>query len=294
VSSLSINASSYQNSYSLNLAERLMQLQPGLGAPEGSQQQPASLRLVAQAQPGKKIKVEYNDRQNEPRFPNEGKKFTRKEILANDKLDLRGANLSFIDLSGVDLSKRDLTAVNLNGANLSNANLFKANLTNASLARANLADATMSYTNLSNADLVRATLFGTILANANMKGADLAGARIDRCSFYQADLRSVRFFDLAVVTDSDFERANLSGLKLPNLGISYFPKMQGAILTNADLSFVNLRGADLKEADLRGANLRRADLKGADLRGANLTGADRTGAEVAGSKGLNNEWKWPW
>jgi uncharacterized protein YjbI with pentapeptide repeats len=294
VSSLSINASSYQNSYSLNLAERLMQLQPGLGAPEGSQQQPASLRLVAQAQPGKKIKVEYNDLQNEPRFPNEGKKFTRKEILVNDKLDLRGANLSFIDLSGLDLSKRDLTAVNLRGANLSRANLRYAKLMNASLAGANFTDALMSSANLSNADLIRTKFLGTVLERANMKGADLSGARIHRCNLYKADLRSVRFFDLAVVTDSEFMGANLSGLKFPKLGISHFPKLEGAILTNADLSLVNLRGAELKEADLTGANLGRADLRGADLRGANLTRADLTGAEVAGSKGLNNEWKRPW
>jgi len=60
------------------------------------------------------------------------------------------------------------------------------------------------------------------------------------------------------------------------------------VLTDANLSYANLRGADLSyanliDANLRDANLRDANLRGANLRGANLRGADLSYANLRGA-----------
>jgi Pentapeptide repeats (8 copies) len=102
--------------------------------------------------------------------------------------------------------------------------------------------------------------------------------------------------------------ANLSGADL-----HVVDDMQGAVLTEADLSNTwvmqdldgatltraQLDGADLPEAilrsaylnaaDLSNANLERADLREADLTDADLTGADLTGADLTGAEGITAE-----
>ena len=43
------------------------------------------------------------------------------------------------------------------------------------------------------------------------------------------------------------------------------PKLSGANLSEAQLTFANLKGADLEEANLTGANLDKANMKGATI-----------------------------
>ena len=80
------------------------------------------------------------------------------------------------------------------------------------------------------------------------------------------------------------ERANLNGADLSDAILSFVDlrdaDLRGANLSNSDLrdavlrrtnlSDVNLRNADLSYVNLKGANLNNADLGGADLRGADL------------------------
>ena len=61
------------------------------------------------------------------------------------------------------------------------------------------------------------------------------------------------------------------------------PRLQGANLSQRDLSYRYLVRADLREAQLRGTNLYMADLSGATLAGADLSGADLSGANLAGT-----------
>lgn len=51
----------------------------------------------------------------------------------------------------------------------------------------------------------------------------------------------------------------------------------GCDLSDAPLSYKDLRGSDLRNADLRGADLSYSDLSYSDLRGANLRGAITVG-----------------
>ena len=59
--------------------------------------------------------------------------------------------------------------------------------------------------------------------------------------------------------------------------------LRGAYLSEADLSWTYLKRANLREANLSEADLRRAGLSGANLSGANLRGANLRGANLSGA-----------
>jgi len=71
-----------------------------------------------------------------------------------------------------------------------------------------------------------------------------------------------------VLTEADLSDVDLSNASL------YRSDLSGANLSDANLNY-----ADLQEADLSDANLQGARLYGADLREANLTGANFRGAK---------------
>ena len=148
-------------------------------------------------------------------------------------VDLRGANLRGADLSDSDLRNADLRNTNLKDAYLNNANLNSVKLSNANLGNADLSNASLKFAKLSNADLI-----GTILMDARLNCADLRGVNLSYAKLNCADLKC----------------ANLCSANLSNVD-----------LRNADLKNTNLRDADLSGADLRFANLKNADLRDADL-----------------------------
>ena len=76
--------------------------------------------------------------------------------------------------------------------------------------------------------------------------------------------------------------ANLSYANLRGVDLSY-TNLRGVDLSYANLSYANLKYADLSDADLRGANLRGADLSDAELRGADLRGDDLRGTDLRGA-----------
>jgi hypothetical protein len=60
-----------------------------------------------------------------------------------------------------------------------------------------------------------------------------------------------------------------------------YADLRGANLSYADLSYADLSYADLSNADLRGANLSNADLRDADLRDASLSNVDLSNADLS-------------
>jgi len=162
-------------------------------------------------------------------------------------IDLRYADLSFLDLYQADLREADLEGVNLT----------QAILIGADLRGAKLSQAILEGTDLRGADL----------RGADLKGANLAGAHLHRTDLRQADLRQGK------LTDSKLQLALYDNATLWPQGFSY--RSSGAVGPRANLNgaFLNtayLRGVDLQEAKLLGAYLSGADLTQANLRGASL------------------------
>ena len=80
----------------------------------------------------------------------------------------------------------------------------------------------------------------------------------------------------------------LRGAKLSDANLSYAnlrgANLSGANLSDANLSYANLRGANLSGAKLSDANLSYANLSGAKLSDANLSYANLRGANLSGAK----------
>ena len=77
-------------------------------------------------------------------------------------------------------------------------------------------------------------------------------------------------------------RANLNSADLSNANLSY-ADLRCANSNNANLKGADLRYINLRNADLRGTNLSGADLKYADLRGVYLNSADLSNANLSGA-----------
>jgi uncharacterized protein YjbI with pentapeptide repeats len=73
----------------------------------------------------------------------------------------------------------------------------------------------------------------------------------------------------------------LQGADLSEAELSH-ANLRDAYLSHANLSETNLSHADLSDTDLSGANLRSADLSGANLADANLVGTDLSNARLNG------------
>ncbi len=107
---------------------------------------------------------------------------------AENRIQLRNADLSEADMSGFDLSGVDLC-----GADLSRADLSRANLSEAQVQEVHLCHATLSGTILRGANLHRANLSSAILHGASFEGARLTHAQLieaslSRANFARADL----------------------------------------------------------------------------------------------------------
>ena len=76
--------------------------------------------------------------------------------------------------------------------------------------------------------------------------------------------------------------ADIQGADLTNANLTE-ANLQGADLTNANLRYANLTDADLTNANLQGADLTEAILTDADLTNANLQGAVLTNADLQGA-----------
>jgi|GEM_PF-1327543 len=155
--------------------------------------------------------------------------------------DLNGANLAGADLSGASLIDTQLRGADLSGARLVNATMPKADLTGADCRGADFSGA-----DISNGDFTHCCLHDTLLVKANLRQAKLI--------------------------ECDASNANFSGADLSLATLC-------CQMTNANLSYANLKGADCSNCNLRGAKLAYADFTGGNLMGAVLIGADLTEAK---------------
>ena len=182
---------------------------------------------------------------------------TAGQVADLHELSARGADLSNIDFQGADLRGIDLKGANLSSAKLAKANLDLSILSNANLAMADLSDASIYgavwlEAGLENADLSRALLVG-----------NLSGARLNHARLLQAR------------AGANMKNQSMGLIRL----VFTYAILEGADLSDADLSVCDGRFAVFTNAILHGTNL-----SGCDLRHADFTGADLTGVNMAGAK----------
>jgi uncharacterized protein YjbI with pentapeptide repeats len=176
------------------------------------------------------------------------------------KIDLRGANLSFLSLVKANLYEADLTGANLLHTVLREVDLLQANLKDAELFGAVLVKAELTRANLHRANLHRADLTEADLSEANLTEADLS----------EADLTD------AVLQDANLTKADLSQA---NLTRAYFVR---AKLTRANLTKAEFYEANFQESNLAGADLTEAHLNSCNLISANIHNAKISKSDIYG------------
>lgn len=101
-----------------------------------------------------------------------------------------------------------------------------------------------------------------------------------------ADLQGADLSD-AVLSGINLTAANLRGAKLERADFSatslHAADLRNAVLRAANLSSAGIEGADFRKADLWTADLRGSDVRGSDFRGANLHYTRFGGADLSGS-----------
>ncbi|MDY6783950.1 MAG: pentapeptide repeat-containing protein [Cyanobacteriota bacterium] len=204
--------------------------------------------------------------------------------------DLSGANLEEANLFGANLINANLRGANLSGTNLGSANLTDANLSGANLSNAYLYRATLDNTNFSQGDLSNAYLREAILTDANLVQAKLSGVNLSQTNLIGLDLQGV---DLS---GANLEEAILSGFSPASTGLGFllFPSLSlwvssfcyepppdesfESLRTDEDLAEIGVAFANLEGANLTDANLSNTVLIAANLKNTNLSNADLTTA----------------
>ena len=112
-----------------------------------------------------------------------------------------------------------------------------------------------------------------------LSGADLSDAPLSASG---TDLIEARL-DGANLSDADLSNT------IMNEAFLWRANLRSANLSGAALGGANLYDADLSNADVMEAKLRRADLSGADLSGLILSGADLSNANLSNAEGVTNQ-----
>src|SRR6266567_3517141 len=212
------------------------------------------------------------------------------------RLDLRGADLRYVDLHALPLARlrgsltrkewdeateeqRTAAEVLLTGADLSETHLEEAELIGAHLEKVSLHEA-----HLEKADLAWAHLERAFLARARLKEADLSEAHLEKADLSEVHLQGATLrwthLEQAYLNGARLEKADLSRARLEKAYLSE-ARLEQADLSEAHLEEGYLSGVYLQEADLSRAHLERAFLYKAHLEGARLS---RTHVEVAKRK----------
>ena len=108
-------------------------------------------------------------------------------------------------------------------------------------------------------------------------GVNLSNANLSNGNLGDVDL------DSAILVNTDFSNANLSGGAYLIFSISTNANFSGANLSNSYLYNGNFSNADFSNADLRNVELNNANLSGANLTNADLSGANLTNADLSGA-----------
>ena len=201
---------------------------------------------------------------------------------------LAALNLTGADLSGADLSSADLTTTNLTSANLTSANLTSATASNATLTSANLGKATLASAILGGANLTDAKLTAANLTNADLADSNLAGTTLTGATLTGASGVGIKGIPSALPANWSIRRGYLIG---PGAGtLLTDANLSNVDLTGVDFSGLNLLRAIFQHANLTGANLTTANLTGVNFTDANLTRANLDGATVSSTNFTGTVW----
>ncbi len=174
-----------------------------------------------------------------------------KENLKDERIDLRGANLSRAHLYGIFMEESDLTGAVLYEAVLEEAALSGIKLNGADLRRVNLRGADLKKAYFKKAIMNEADLWLADLSHSNLNMADLTKANLIKADLTKAQLCKAKLFG-----------ANLKGANFTGADLT------GADLTNANLLGANLKGANLTGCNLKGTYLARVKLSKTQLKAA--------------------------
>jgi len=229
--------------------------------------------------------------------------------------DLRNVNFGSANLTGANFSGANLEGVNFNNSTLTGANFDGTNLSSASFSNVTSGQITGTVTGLPagwklvNGYLVGRTarLYGADLSGADLSGMDLTSAYLAAANLSSSNLSGTNLY-AADLWSANLSGANLSGVSSGGIGSgpSSLPdswhfirgylvgpraNLDGADLTNLDLSYWDFSGANLNHSRLYYSAFRNANFTGASLAGANfersfLGGANFTDADLS-SASLN-------
>jgi len=245
-------------------------------------------------------------------------------------VSFNGSTLTNVDFSGKDLRNVNFGSANLTGANFTGANLDGVNFNNSTLTGANFDGTNLSSASFSNVTSGQITgtvtglpsgwklvngylvgrtarLYGADLSGADLSGMDLTSAYLAAANLSSSNLSGTKLY-AADLWSANLSGANLSGVSSGGIGSgpSSLPdswhfirgylvgpraNLDGADLTNLDLSYWDFSGANLNHSRLYYSTFRNANFTGASLAGANfersfLGGANFTDADLS-SASLN-------
>jgi uncharacterized protein YjbI with pentapeptide repeats len=196
------------------------------------------------------------------------------------RLDMMGADFSGATGTQADFTEAILAGSTFCGAQLSQgrfrgAVLTDADFTNTRLMDANLGLAKASGIRMADSDLSRLRAGdGADFSNADLRrikadGSIWKGSNLLKANFQQASLVRARFPE-AQLQEAVFDRCDLTHAVFDDA------RMNGAVLTNANLLRVAFDRADLSDASLEGSNLYEAGFWDAILLRARWEGAEAT------------------
>src|SRR6266700_5997055 len=217
------------------------------------------------------------------------------------RLDLRGADLRYVDLHALPLARlrgsltrkewdeateeqRTAAEVLLTGADLSETHLEEAELIGAHLEKVSLHEA-----HLEKADLAWAHLERAFLARARLKEADLSEAHLEKADLSEVHLQGATLrwtrLEQAYLNGAHLEKADLSRARLEKVYLSE-AHLEQAVLSEAHLEDTFLYKAHLErtflyKAHLEGARLSKTHIKEAQLKKAVESGEQHIGPSLA-------------
>jgi len=193
--------------------------------------------------------------------------FTRYAVSSKEdivlSMETRFTKIDGSELNNTVMCDAECACMDFTGIQMMYSKLNRSNLRSAVFHKTILRFTEMKEALLEDADFLEADLY-----RAKFQGADLQGALFSRAKNENWDNGFC-----ALLTHTNFEKANLNGAVMNHVDMShaFFKK---ASLMNTKLEFARCGWAIFEDALLIDADLRGADMKNAVLKNANLAGAN--------------------
>jgi uncharacterized protein YjbI with pentapeptide repeats len=206
---------------------------------------------------------------------------------------LTGANLGRARFDGADLAGADLEGAILSRAKIANSSFRGAKIERVNLLETEFGEGVdfgevsakmlvfftvdVSRVRFTGADLTKATLLECKVEDADFSGVNLTQASFLSCQGNRAIFREARLEKAQFVHGSSFEEADFTDAVAPSANF------RGTKLRAAKFGRTRLDGADLSDCDLTEANLYRAVARQARFVRADLTGAGMISIDLLGA-----------